>query len=240
MCDDGSTDNTYEIATEIANKDSRIVLIKNKANVGLASTLNNCLKHARGKYTARMDGDDFCSATRFEKEVDILDNNPEYAVVSTWMDFFDENGTYGVQSYSKIPTKQELIFATPFCHASCMMRKEVLQKLNGYDIAKPIERIEDYDLWIRLYANGCIGYNIPEVLYSMRDDRNAVKRKKFKFRINEAKLKLRILHTFNLSIKSYIYVIKPIILGLVPSPIFRLLHKKKLSSIAKQSQNNNQ
>ena len=72
MCDDCSTDNTLEVAQKIAEKDSRIKVIKNEKNLTLAPTLNRCIEVASGKYVARMDGDDICDPTRFEKEIEIL------------------------------------------------------------------------------------------------------------------------------------------------------------------------
>ena len=60
MCDDGSSDDTYEAALELAKNDSRLVVIRNDKNMSLAPTLNKCLSYARGKYIARMDGDDLC------------------------------------------------------------------------------------------------------------------------------------------------------------------------------------
>lgn len=46
MCDDGSSDRTYEIAENLQRADKRIVLLKNEHNLGLNITLNNCLKKA--------------------------------------------------------------------------------------------------------------------------------------------------------------------------------------------------
>ena len=68
LCDDGSTDNTLLVAEENRQKHSNIVLLKNDENRGLNYTLNRCLKYARGKYIARMDGDDISLPMRFEKE----------------------------------------------------------------------------------------------------------------------------------------------------------------------------
>lgn len=89
MCDDGSSDGTYIKAKEYEKKyPGRFVVIRNEHNMGLNITLNNCLKLAKGEYIARMDGDDISLPQRFEKEVDILDNHPEFAIVSTPMIFF--------------------------------------------------------------------------------------------------------------------------------------------------------
>ena len=62
LCDDGSTDNTYEIAEQLKKKDERIVLLRNSENQGLNRTLNRCLNEAKGKYIARLDGDDRCDS----------------------------------------------------------------------------------------------------------------------------------------------------------------------------------
>ena len=68
MCDDGSTDNTYNIAKQYTKKyPEKIILIKNKKNMGLNFTLNHCLEYADTKYVARMDGDDVSLPQRFEK-----------------------------------------------------------------------------------------------------------------------------------------------------------------------------
>lgn len=59
LCDDGSSDDTYDVAKKYVEQyPSKFVLIKNEANLGLNKTLNNCLELATGDYVARMDGDD--------------------------------------------------------------------------------------------------------------------------------------------------------------------------------------
>lgn len=225
LCDDASSDDTYEKSLELSKKDPRIKVFKNDKNLTLAPTLNKCLENANGTYTARMDGDDVCDPTRFEKEVNFLETHPEFAVVSCNMDLYDSEGTYGQVKFVEYPEKIDFSTASPICHAGCMMRKEVLEELNGYDISPNTERIEDYDLWIRLYLAGYKAHNIQEYLYSMRDDRNALKRRKFKFRLTEYRLRANMCKSFNLPLKCRIMAFKPLILGLMPSFIYSALHK---------------
>ena len=229
LIDDCSFDDTYNLAKRIAETDDRIKLFKNDRNLTLAPTLNGCLEKASGEYIARMDGDDICALDRFEKEITFLENHPEYALVSCQMDLFDDNGVYGTVKYKEKPEKSDFANGSPICHAGCMMRKSVIDELKGYDVSTEKERIEDYDLWIRMYQAGYKAYNLQEVLYSMRDDRNAIKRKKFKFRLTEYKLKKKMCKSFDLPLKCKLLAYKPIILGLIPTPLYSVLHKKKYS-----------
>ena len=78
ICDDGSSDNTYCIADQYQKKyPDKIILLKNDLNRGLNATLNRCLNVAKGKYIARMDGDDRCSKFRFERELSVFRENPD-------------------------------------------------------------------------------------------------------------------------------------------------------------------
>lgn len=94
LCDDGSKDDTLKIAEENARQHENVIVIKNERNMGLNYTLNHCLEYADTEYVARMDGDDLSVPTRFEKEINFLDEHPEYAIVSTPMIHFDENGEF--------------------------------------------------------------------------------------------------------------------------------------------------
>lgn len=228
ICDDGSTDNTYDVVKTLAEKEMRIVLIRNERNMGLAPTLNNCLRIARGTYTARMDGDDVCAPDRFEKELAVLEADPDCAVVSCDMISFDQDGVYGVSHYLEKPEKRDLIRRSPFCHAGCMMRREILLMLGGYSEAEEVCRMEDYDLWFRLYQAGYYGRNIPEALYSMRDDRKAFNRRKFRFRLNSTRLKWRIYRSFRPGITSIPHILAPVVKGLLPEKLYTYLRRKKL------------
>ncbi len=228
ICDDGSTDDTYEVVRTIAEKDPRIVLIQNEHNMGLAPTLNNCLRIARGTYTARMDGDDICAPDRFEKELAALEADPDCAVVSCAMISYDEGGEYGLSIYPEKPDKEDFFKMSPFCHAGCMMRRAVLQKLGGYNTSDDVQRFEDYDLWYRLYKAGYYGRNLSEPLYSMRDDRSAFRRRKMKYRIKSVRMGLIVYRDFKPGIRYFPGIIAPVIKGLLPEFLYTYLRRKKL------------
>lgn len=227
MCDDCSTDETLQIANKLAEKEPRIKVIKNDKNLTLAPTLNHCLSVAKGEYIARMDGDDICSLDRFKKELNFLEKNQKYSLVSCNMDLFDANGIYKTIFYKEEPLKKDFVKTSQFCHAGCMMRTEVMRKLDGYSESARRERVEDYDLWVRMYAEGFKGYNLPESLYAMRDDRNALHRRTLKNRVNEMRVKFDVCRKFQLSFGYYIKSLTPILKWLVPSCIYQFAHKNR-------------
>lgn len=228
MCDDGSSDNTYRVAQDFKNKyPEKIILIQNKHNIGLNQTLNNCLKVATGDFIARMDGDDLCDPTRFEKELNFLLDHPEYAIVSTPMKYFDENGVFAVGKGGGEPNINRIPLGTPFCHAPCMVRKKAYDAVGGYSVDDKLLRVEDWHLWIKMYSKGYRGYILDEPLYLMRDDQNATARRKFKYRLNEAYVGRLAVKKLHLPKYYYLLTVRPIIVGLMPKFLYTLLHKTK-------------
>lgn len=228
LCDDGSKDKTYSIALDNKKRHPNIVVLKNDTNLGLNETLNRCLAIAKGKYIARMDGDDICSPVRFEKEIAVFEHEPDISIISCSMQYFDETGVWGKVVHTEYPQLSDLIYRTPFCHAPCLVRVEAYRKVKGYTVSDRLLRVEDYHLWYKMYKAGYRGKNIQEPLYKMRDDRGAYKRRKFKYRLNEAYVKYLIFRDFKLPLSKFPLILKPIIVGLLPLSLYNFVHKKKL------------
>lgn len=230
LCDDGSADDTFAVAQRYAQAHpDRIVLLQNPKNLGLNATLNRCLSVARGEFIARMDGDDICAPERFAEELAVLESEPEIAIVSTDMHCFDESGVWGMIQYAEYPQPKDFLANSPFCHAPCMVRKEAYDAVGGYTVDKKLLRVEDYHLWIKMYQAGYRGKNIRKPLYSMRDDRNANSRRKFRYRINEAYVRTLVVKCLDLPASAYVYALRPILVGLLPKPVYDKLHKWNLS-----------
>ena len=90
IINDGSTDDTLDIASSY--HDSRIHIINNSKNMGLAKSLNIALDVSRGKYFARSDADDINLPNRFKTQVKFLELHPEVDVVGTDMYIFSDQG----------------------------------------------------------------------------------------------------------------------------------------------------
>ena len=106
-----------------------------------------------------------------------------------------------------------------------MMRKACMEQVHGYTEDVRMLRVEDVNLWIKLYAAGFRCYNIQEPLYKMRNDKNAFNRRKYKYRINSVYTRLQGCKLLNLGVKYYLYACTPMIIGLVPARLRQLLRR---------------
>lgn len=157
------------ILKEFKAKDSRIVLLSNEKNLGVAQTLNKAISVAKGKYLARMDADDISLPDRFEKEMRyLLEGN--FDIVTTNAKYIDENDEI-IGQHSFIPSGPKayldlLLTACNIIHPSVLMKKSSVLAVNGYRAL----RCEDYDLWLRMTENGFKigGINENLMYYRMR------------------------------------------------------------------------
>lgn len=225
IIDDGSTNDTYKWAKELANE--KIILKKNKKNIGLGKTLNECLKLAKGYYIARMDGDDISDKTRIQKQVEFLEKNKQYDLVTCNMKCFDENGIWAYKNQPEIIKKQDFLFNSPINHATLLTYKTIYEQVNGYSENNKTLRVEDYDMFMRMFEQNIKMYTMQEYLYDFREDVNAFKRRKYKYRINEAYVRAIGFKKLKLYPKAIPYVVKPLIVGLIPLKILKKIRKGK-------------
>lgn len=227
ICDDGSTNDCIKWAKEIVGSDKRVIFIKNELNRGLAYTLNHCLNVSNGKYIARMDDDDISHLDRFEKQINYLNNNV-VDLVSNNINVFDQNGIYNTLVYPNHITKKDFLFNSPIVHPSIMAKKSAFTKVNGYRDVKKTIRVEDYDLFMRMFEAGIKMDVIQEPLLDYRDDReNTIRRKKYKYRINEFKVRLDGFKRLKLMPVGMVYALKPLILGFLPVNFITWIKKKR-------------
>ena len=227
ICDDGSEQDCYKWLEEYCRLDPRIRLIRQGKNMGLAIALNQCLKKSRGEYIARMDADDLSKPERFEKQIVFLTEHPEYALVGCGADLIDDGGTWGERMPAEKPQKNDFLWSSPFMHPTIVIRKKVLEELGGYTTEDYAERTEDYELFMRLYAAGYRGYNLQESLFQYREDRNTYRKRKYKYRVNEAKVRYRGYRELGILPGHIHNVIKPLIVGMIPVQWMQKIRRKQ-------------
>ncbi len=235
VCNDCSTDKTKDILEAI--KDKRIKLFSNPKNCGLASSLNNCLQKATGKYIMRMDGDDECLPHRMREQVDFLENNPDIALCGGHVQIIDNNDQkIGVMKKNFDVTFKDIFKTSSFVHPSTMIRKSVLDEVGGYSVRKETRRAEDFDLWCKIYQKGYKGVNLQKILIYYREDFSGYQKRKFKYRVDVFKLMKEWRKKLKLPIKYLFYAFRIILIGFIPKRI--LFKLKKSRNMKKQKELN--
>lgn len=167
LLDDGSTDETRDVALQF--NDSRIHLIVDGRNLGLAARLNQAVELAKGRYFARMDGDDVCYPERFERQVALLESRPEIDLLGCGAIVFNGNG----QVVGRLPLKLEHaeICARPWAgfylaHPTWMGR---LAWFRNHAYRQSALRAQDQDLLLRTYRHSRFAA-LPDTLLGYRQE----------------------------------------------------------------------
>lgn len=169
LIDDGSTDATLDVARSFA-ADQRIRLLPKTRSRGLAHRLNQAVDLARGRYFARMDGDDVCFPDRFARQAAYLDHHPEIDLLGSGGVVFSGDGhPLGVRP---APTSHEEICRHPWsgfylAHPSWMGR---IEWFRGHRYDERAIKAQDYDLLLRSYRDSRFAA-LPELLIGYREER---------------------------------------------------------------------
>ncbi len=168
IVDDGSTDATGSIIAEAARRDNRIRRWQSNER-GIVGSLNLAFSRARGRFIARMDGDDLSLPARFETQMRYLRDNPTLAAVGSAYEMIDDHDR--ILRTQRPPSdplviRKELRTRNPMCHPAMMFRREAIEQVPG-PYRRVFDLAEDYDLWLRVAERFSLG-NVPEVLLQYR------------------------------------------------------------------------
>ena len=160
--DDGSTDGSVERLREWATRDSRIRLYEGKQQLGLSGSSNAVVAQARASIVARMDADDVSHPDRLKRQLAIIESDPNVAVVGTLCVGIDADGReVRPRDRWRLVRRSGYI---PFPHGSAMFRREVFDRVGGYD---DTPHGEDQKLFSKMAAHGRV-LTLPDILYSYR------------------------------------------------------------------------
>jgi glycosyltransferase involved in cell wall biosynthesis len=165
IVEDKSTDNTVDIISSF--HDSRIKVIHNAANLGLAASVNRAIKISQGEFIARMDADDVAVATRLEKQVLYLNHNKDVDIVGGMMQSFGFSKYLHVFPQDHAACKTQLLFNVCFGHPTVMFRKEIFFEENTFYEESLRQYSEEYELWCRLVDRFKF-HNLADVLIYYR------------------------------------------------------------------------
>jgi len=168
VVNDGSTDQTEKILQPYF-KNPKVRYLTHE-NLGLAFTRNTGIKNARGEFIALLDSDDIFLAGKIERQVKILEANPDYDICySDLLHFTDEEPRKFFHHRYTYPSGDifgKLIHQQFINPLTVIIRKAVLERFGSFD--PNLKRSEDWELWLRLAKNGVKFYYLNEVLAHYR------------------------------------------------------------------------
>lgn len=165
IINDGSTDRTPQIIDSI--KDNRIRVIHRPH--GFIESLNFGLAVSKGEYIARMDADDIMMPNRIESQVRLLDEKPEIAVCSSWVQLYgdDYEGKVIRKGHGRLFAPYlSLLEGNFICHPATMIRKNFL--IDHHIKYKDYIHAEDYKFWCDIALAGGQFWIITEELLKYR------------------------------------------------------------------------
>jgi glycosyltransferase involved in cell wall biosynthesis len=169
IVNDGSSDNTEEIAQKYCRLDGRVKYVQQE-NQGLSAARNTGISTAMGKYILPLDADDRISQDYACKAVAVLEENPNMGIVYCDARFF---GSTNIKFELKPYAFPEILVGN-MIFASAFFRKEDWVACGGYNTNMKLGW-EDYNFWLSIIELGREVYKIPEVLFYYRQGHNSMR-----------------------------------------------------------------
>jgi glycosyltransferase involved in cell wall biosynthesis len=144
VIDDGSTDNTADIARSFGWP----VRLFQQPNSGLSAARNRGIREATGDWVALLDADDAFLPDKLALQVRAIENDPKVLLVYTGARVLFQDGTY--RDYPAMPTSAlwpTLRYRTTFHVASALSHRDTLLECGGFDLS--LHADQDWELWIR-------------------------------------------------------------------------------------------
>ena len=223
ICDDGSLSSVKEQVEAFA--DPRIKYLRNEENKGCAYSLNRCIEAAKGELLIRQDADDYSLPGRFSALVKGY-RETKADIIATNIILFDESGQWGHRDYPPAPQKKDFLFAVPFMHGACALKKSAVAAAGMYPVSEKTARCEEYALFMTMYSKGARGINLTERLYAFGESSEAVKRRRYRDKMREVSVKAEGFRRLGLYPIGIIYLAKPLLVGLIPAKLLAKIKDK--------------
>ncbi|UWY30485.1 glycosyltransferase [Flavobacterium sp. TR2] len=185
IADDCSNDNSKKVITDWLQNHPTVQFISGKINLGNTKTFNKALQLSKGEYIIDLAADDVLLKDCIEKQVNAFLNSDKknLAVVYGNAELISEKNNH-IRYYYEVDTEKKAVKkpasgdiylamlnqSSMICSVSSMMKREVLEQLNGYD-----ENLayEDLDFWIRASRDYSFEF-IDSILVQKREVENSL------------------------------------------------------------------
>ena len=147
VVDDGSTDNTREVLKKYGDKVQYVY----QNNAGPPAAMNTGVRKAKGEYYLILGDDDALMPDMVERQVEVLDKNPDAAFVCSGIHFVDADGEIYKTSRdgrARERSFKSLLFDNFVWHLTALVRRSVSEEMGHFD--ETLLTTHDHDLWIRM------------------------------------------------------------------------------------------
>ena len=171
LVDDHSDDAAI---SSLDRSDSRLSIYASSGD-GVVNAFNTGLKHCKGDFVARMDGDDISLPERLQRQLQLLNQQESIEIAGCCVEIFSEAGIQGgfkrYESWlnsrrSPLEIHNQIFVESPMPNPGTMFRREALERLGGY---RELQWAEDYDLYLRADAAGMLMAKPEAVLLRWRE-----------------------------------------------------------------------
>lgn len=175
LINDCSKDDSEAIIQSYTDK--RMRYVKLPVNRGVVGASNEGIALAKAPYTCVMHSDDIAQPERLHKQKAWLDARSKTAAVASFITFINEQdeitGVWDIDrnAVSAKSIRNLMLWENCIAHPTVMIRTGVYQKY-GYRQCQQAQ--EDYDLWMRMLADGLIIEKIPEALLHYRRHQTSI------------------------------------------------------------------
>lgn len=166
LVDDGSTDQSGELANRLSSSDLRISVVHNKHNSGVSVSRNNGTKAARGSWVAFLDSDDVWMPEKLEKQIAVVNTDEQADGVFTGYGYLDSSSRVG-NTWFQVPaqaTYSGMLIRNVMSTSGVILRREIL-------LSNPFSTgayHEDLHEWLGLLKGGAHFVGINEPLHYVR------------------------------------------------------------------------
>jgi glycosyltransferase involved in cell wall biosynthesis len=179
--DDCSTDSTWEIINDYARRDPRIKIFRNEENAGSATTINRAVGMAEAPVIAAMDSDDISVPHRLARQLALLGEQPEIAVVGSYVSHINEDeevlslsktGPASIEEFESLRRRGE---PTMVFGGTAMLSKQSFDAVGGFDSS--LRAAADIEFCDRISEIGpVVAVQEPLVLYRVYATSNVMLR----------------------------------------------------------------
>jgi glycosyltransferase involved in cell wall biosynthesis/nucleoside phosphorylase len=175
VIDDGSTDSTIEILAKFKEK---IIVIKNKKNMGVSYSRNIGIKRANSNWISLLDSDDLWHKDKLKNQLDYIDNYPFYEIMQSEEIWYRNKVRVNACKHHKKPMgwiwekSLNLCLISP---SSVLIKKQLFEDFGYFDEVLPV--CEDYDLWLKITRHLPVGLepSLSLIKYGGHEDQLSTK-----------------------------------------------------------------